>query len=53
MEVRLDDAGVEGVGRYARVAQAVVQGAGVDYGGEFGVALAFPDGHRCQRWWDG
>jgi len=34
---------MDGVGCYTLGAETVVQGAGVDEGGEFGVAVSFPD----------
>lgn len=44
LEVRGDDAGVEGVGCYAEGGEASVEGAGVEEGGDFRVAVAFPGG---------
>lgn len=42
LEIRLYDARMKGVSCNALGRQVVVQGAGVDDGGEFGVAVAFP-----------
>ena len=43
LQVRGHDAWVHAVGRDALAAEAVVQGARVDDGGDFGVAVAFPE----------
>lgn len=42
LQVRGDDTGVDAVSRYALGAKAFVQGACVDDGGDFGVAVTFP-----------
>ena len=52
LQGRRHDAGVDAVSRYALAVKAVVQGARVGDGGDFGVAVTFP-GEELEGGWHG